>query len=193
MAGVLGFFKKSGDNQESLSQQTLKDQGWELGFKGGITPTLYVDVSKTSLQSNANLVNSLNSEGIEFNERIRQSNGAKVIEVTGDDFVKLANVIGVDRVNNLEQKLCIDVVKSANWQFGFKGGMAPVLYVDLSKSQTESPAGALDRLGIKATERVNSKGHIVLEVFGLDNLAELNKIIDHPEMSKPVNQPTLGQ
>lgn len=173
--------------------QTIKDQSWQLGYKG-MAPALYMDVSALSLQDTSKVVNALNEQGVEFGDRVR-STGARVIEAMGGNFTKLANIIGVDRVNELDADLNRDILKAAPWDFAFKNGTIPLLYLDSAALRGDLGLGnieaSLSQLDIHYSTRTRSSGSTNLEVTGLDML-KLNEIIKHPGPHTPVTGPSNG-
>jgi fructose-bisphosphate aldolase class 1 len=154
-----------------------------------------MDVSNLSLQETTSIVNALNENGVEFSERTRASNRTKVIEATGPNFAKLGGIIGFDRVNELEAELHRNNLKSAPWDFGYKSGTIPILYVDSAALKggmsSDSIEASLTRLGIQYRTRTRSSGSLNIEVVGTDML-ELNKIIGHSGLQAPVKEPSRG-
>lgn len=187
VAGILSIFQKQRDPQKGLFFQILNNEKWEFGVKG-LVPVLYADVTDRSIQTTTALANALAEHDIEFSDRVRSSNGRRVVEVQGGDFAKLSQVIGIDRVNGLQNDIADNEIKAANWQFAVKG-MAPVLYVDLNEMDPHtgrSLEGALAHRGIEANTRTRtSNGHRVLEVMG-SNMLAVNDLVDHPELSNPI-------
>lgn len=193
MSVLRGLFGGKAGDDTPTSVQTIKDQSWQLGYKG-MAPALYMDVSALSLQDTSKVVNALNEQGVEFGDRVR-STGARVIEAMGGNFTKLANIIGVDRVNELDADLNRDILKAAPWDFAFKNGTIPLLYLDSAALRGDLGLGnieaSLSQLDIHYSTRTRSSGSTNLEVTGLDML-KLNEIIKHPGPHTPVTGPSNG-
>ncbi len=177
-----------------MSVATIKAQNWELGYKGGMVPTLYMDISKLSLQETTSIVSALNENGVEFGERTR-STGAKIIETIGANFAKLGNIIGADRVNELEANIHREQLRSVPWQFGIKSGTIPILYVDSASLGGEQGMGSIEasltRLNIDYGTRTRSTGSLNIEVTA-QAMLKLNDIIDHPGLQTRVDGPSRG-
>jgi hypothetical protein len=178
MTGLVGTFGNKAV-AESMAVIGLKNEEWQLGYKND-AQVLFADVTGRSIHAVSALTGALEEKNIGFSNRTRTSNETEIIEVVGDGFSKLTNILGEDRVNQLNIDLQSPVINSAQWKEGFKTNASPVIYADttdLNEETRRSVVRGLNSLGIESSSRVNSQGRDVLEVMG-KSIPMMTKVAD---------------
>lgn len=165
ISGIFG--SKTGKSQIHDDVKIIQTQKWELGYKSGISPCLYVNVDGLSSNDHRALLNSLAERDISYQERTRSS-GTRILECVmtphGNDFKNLAALLGEDRMKTLENE---STIKNHKWEFGLKGGDTACLFVNLDRLNSEKHRALLNALAaqdISYQERTrSSNGTRILE------------------------------
>jgi hypothetical protein len=159
--GIFGV----GATGEVMAAMALKNEDWRLDFNSDQQPVLYADVTRNTVPDVNSLKSALSARDVEYSERTRKSNGAKVIRVDGSNFIKLFNILGKEKFDQIERAYHVGVIESLDWKQGPAGDVLIAFSANIPLGRSFSAIqNSMAALGITGNFDKNDRSKI--NVFG---------------------------